>query len=151
MEIEQVTTYTVKAKKRPDVWVFKYHLNGVLKSFEVLDGILGEQQVIWLFRKGNFPYLESQAKSFRDNPDLKPYFEVTVGMPDTSFEAFWEAFAKKQKRIDSERLWKKMSTAERIKALEGIKRYDNWLRLQNGIAKCLPDSYLRKKRWLDEF
>ncbi|KQC30195.1 hypothetical protein [Flagellimonas eckloniae] len=149
--MEQLTTYTVKAKNREDVWVFKYHLNGVLRSFEVLEGILGEQQIKWLFRAGNFPYIETQVKNFMTNKNLKPFFEVTIGLPDTSFEAFWSLFGKKQKRIDSERLWKKLSLADRIKALEGVRRYDNWLRLNNGIAKCLPDSYLRKKRWLDEF
>lgn len=149
--MEQTTTYTVKAKNRPDVWVFKYHLNGVLKSFKVLEGILGETQINWLFKKGMFPYLEEQVKAFSTSPKLKPHFDVTVGLPDTSFEAFWGAYGRKQKRIVAEKLWNKLGQAERLKALEGIRRYHNWLRLNNGIAQCLPDSYIRNRRWLDEF
>lgn len=147
--MEQYTTYTVKAKQRPDVWVFKYHLNGVLKSFEVLEGILGSKQTDWLFRTGHFPYLEREIKKWPK--DLRDYFEVTTGLPDTSFKAFWEAYAKKVKITRSKQLWKKLNQAQRLRALEGIRRYDNYLRLQNGIAKMNPDTYLYQKRWNDEF
>ncbi|WP_394749501.1 hypothetical protein [Spongiimicrobium salis] len=146
---EQYTTYTVGAKQRPDIWVFKYHLNGVLKSFEVLEGVLGDKQVEWLFRRGNFPYRQSQIEKWPT--DLKDYFKVDVGLPDISFDAFWESYGQKTKKTRSSTLWKKLSDADRIKALEGIRRYNNYLRLHNGIAKMNPDTYLYQRRWEDEF
>lgn len=153
MQIEQFTTYTVKAKHRPDVWVFKYHLNGVLHSFEVLEGVMQEQQIKWLFHNGNFPYLEAKAKAFSKirNKEKQLVFDVSVGLPDLTFQAFWDAYAHKRKITRSKLLWGKLSQADKLKAIEGISRYNNYLRLHNGIAKCNPDTYLYQRQWEDEF
>ena len=148
--MEQYTTYTVKAKSRPDVWVFKYHLNGVLKSFEVLDGILENKQIDWFFKKGNFPYLEARIKTWTSKP-LSLHFDVLVGFPLITFQAFWDLYALKRKITRSKALWAKLNDATKIKALEGIRRYDNYLRLKNGQAKANPDTYLYQKFWLDEY
>jgi hypothetical protein len=151
--MEQLTTYTVKAKHRPDVWIFKYHLNGVLSSFEVLDGIMEEKQINWLFHKGNFPYMETQAKKFNTirNTAKELVFDVCVGLPVLTFQAFWDAYDHKRKITRSKQLWAKLKDADKLKAIEGISRYNNYLRLHNGIAKCNPDTYLYQRQWEDEF
>ena len=135
------------------MWVFKYHLNGVLKSFEVLEGIMQEQQIKWLFNNGNFPYMEAQAKELCKirNKAKELVFDVSIGMPLLTFQAFWDAYGHKRKITRSKQLWAKLNDATKIKAIEGIRRYDNYLRTHNGIAKCNPDTYLYQQQWEDEF
>ncbi|TLP81378.1 hypothetical protein [Maribacter sp. ACAM166] len=149
---EQLTTYTVKAKHRPDVWVFKYHLNGVLKSFEVLDGIMEPKQINWLFNNGNFPYMEATAKELSKirNKEKQLVFDVAVGLPLLTFQAFWDAYGHKRKITRSKLLWAKLNDATKLKAIDYISRYNNYLRNHNGIAKCNPDTYLHQRQWEDE-
>lgn len=147
--MEILTTYTVKAKNANNVWVFKYHLNGTLHSFLVLDGILTPKQVKWLFEAGNFPHCQEAMQVLATK--FKPHFDISIGLPDVTFEAFWEAYEQKTKKTRSQQLWKKLKDADRIKALEGIRRYNNYLRARNGIAKMNPDTYLHQQRWEDEF
>lgn len=147
--MEQVTTYTVKAKNSPSVWVFKYHLNGVLFEFKVLDGILTQRQVVWLFKDGHFPHGEAMIQSWQQH--LKKNFEITVGMPDTSFEALWETYGNKVRKVQTQKEWKKLKEADRLKAFDGIRRYNNHLRLNTWKSKMDPNRFLKERRWEDEF
>ncbi len=146
---EQYTTYTIKAKTSSDVWVFKYHLNGDLYSFTILDGKLSQRQARWLFMEGNFPVIEKMIGDWQLK--LKANFEITIGFPDISFEAFWEAYAHKTRKAETREDWKKLTDADKIKALEGIRRYNNHLRLNTWKTKVDPNRYLKKRRWEDEF
>ncbi len=115
-----------------------------------MDGQLAPKQSQWLFGSGNFPVNElimKQVWAVR----LKANFEISVGLPDTSFETFWTLYGQKVKKEPCKPLWAKLKEADRIKALDGIRRYNNWLRLHPGIGRKNPDSYLRQKTWEDEF
>lgn len=144
--MEPLTTYTVQGKNSPIVWQFKYRLNGLLYSFELLEGELDQKQINWLFVKGFFPYKEAQIKGWITS--IKN-FKITVGEPDLSFDTFWNLYDEKQKKLKAKELWKKLSKADQIKAVTYIRRYNNLLKYKNQ-AKALPDTYLRQKRWLDE-
>lgn len=141
-----LTTYTVQGKNSPIVWQFKYRLNGLLFSFEMLEGELDQKQVKWLFILGNFPYKEAQIKGWIKS--IKN-FKIEIGKPDLSFETFWNLYDEKQKKKVTEPLWYKLSKSDQIKAITYIRRYNNILRTKNQ-AKALPDTYLRQKRWLDD-
>lgn len=143
------TTYTIKAKTSTDIWVFNYHLNGQLHSFTILEGALSEKQAKWLFVMGNFPHQESMVKEWQTK--LKANFEIQIGYPDTSFEAFWNAYGLKTRKVETQQLWAKLKEGDRIKALEGIRRYNNHLRLFQWKSKVDPNRYLSKRRWEDEF
>ena len=78
-------------------------------------------------------------------------FTVVKGLPDISFDNFWTTYDLKTKKTKAEELFNKLNDDDKFNAIAGIKKYNNWLRKQNGIAKQLPDTYLRQKRWLDEF
>jgi hypothetical protein len=78
-------------------------------------------------------------------------FTVTKGMPDVSFEAFYNLFGNKVKRTRSESLWNKLTQTEKLNAIASVKPYKNWLGRQRGIAQQQPDTYISQKRWLDDF
>ncbi|NJB36370.1 hypothetical protein [Croceivirga sp. JEA036] len=147
--MELLTTYTVTARSGLFVWQFKYHLNGDLKAFEVLQGQMQENQIKWLFNAKNFPSQEDRMDFWTKDVEMRKFFEVEKGTVDTSFATFWTVYDLKQNKLRAEKLWIKLSEADRIKALAGIRRYNDWLRMHSGIAKCLPDTYLRNKRWED--
>ncbi|MDO6808104.1 hypothetical protein Q4603_05775 [Zobellia galactanivorans] len=131
------------------MWVFKYHLNGTLRSFTVLDGMLDQQQMSWLFGKNNFPYTEEHMHLWQQK--LKKHFIIEVGMPDTSFEAFWNTYGHKVHKQDAMKAYKKLNDADRIKALDGIRRYNNHLRLNTWKNKMDAARYIKGKVWEDEF
>ncbi len=147
---EQYTTYTVKSRNSDNVWVFKYELNGYLKSFKMLDGILDDRQVAWLFQKGNFPYIETIVQSWMKGA-MRLHFDISIGQPDTSFDAFWNAYGNKVHKIQAQKEWKKIKEADRIKALDGIRRYNNHLRQNTWKNKMDAQRYLKEKGWEDEY
>ena len=146
-----LTTYTVKSKNSNNVWEFKYDLNGNLKAFKVLEGILTDAQMIWLFRKGNFPVLESIIKTIW-LPNLKQNFEITVGDIDLSFDAFWNAYANKVgKRKETENKWSRMPKAEKIQVLSNISKYNNYLKYYPKQQKQYPSTYLNQEAYKNDW
>jgi len=142
--MEQFTTYNIKSRQDGFVWQFKYHLNGDLYAFKVLEGSLSPKQMKWLFASANFAANESIMKTVW-MVKLKKNFEITVGEPDLSFEAFWDAYDKKRgKKKMAENTWNKMSKAKRIKAMLYLKRYNDQLRIDN-VAKAYPSTYLNQE------
>ena len=146
----QFTTYTIKSKQNGFIWQFKYLLNGDLKSFEIVEGKLSATQMKWLFAGANFPTIESIMKTVWMK-ELKQNFEITIGDPDLSFDAFMEAYGYKVKRVMAERAWKKLNKADHIKAFLGLKGYNNHLKRNNGIAKAHPSTYLNQRYFEDEW
>ena len=141
------TIYTVKSIQDGYIWQFKYTLNGDLKSFEILEGTLSANQMKWLFSSSNFAANESIMKTVWMQ-NLKKNFEITIGAPDLSFEAFWKAYNHKVKKIISEKAWERLSKKDRIEAIKGIKPYDNYL-ARKGIAKAHPSTYINQRYWED--
>lgn len=145
------TTYTVKSRQDGYVWQFRYDMGGNLLGFDILEGRLSVRQLKWLFSGGNFPATEIVMKTGWI-PKLRKNFEISVGEPDLSFDAFWNAYANKVgKKKMAENSWKKLGKAIRIKALLGIRKYDNHLRLNPGIAKAHPSTYLNQEYWENEW
>jgi len=143
---ELETTYTVIGTTFTGTMIFKYDLEGFLTHFELVDAQLNEVQRNWLYTQ-KFPYKAERLKHFYAINN----FTVTKGLPDVSFEAFYNLYAYKVKRTRAEGLWAKLNQTEKINCLASIKPYNNWLRRQNGIAKQQPDTYISQKRWLDDF
>ncbi|WP_166964666.1 hypothetical protein [Yeosuana marina] len=141
---ELFTTYTVTGSNTAIVWQFKYRLNGLLAEFKLIEGELDQKQINWLFLKGEFPYLEKQIKGWKCIKN----FKIEIGAPDLSFETFWELYNHKLKKIDTERLWKKLSEKDKIDAIVYIKTYNNYL-ARKGVDKANPYRYLGKRYWED--
>ena len=69
--------------------------------------------------------------------------------PDLSFEVFWKQYNLKEKKINAEKRWKNLTEANKIKALNYIKKYRAECQ-HKGIAMQNPDTYLNQMRWLDK-
>lgn len=146
--MQQLITYTVKSKNSANVWVFKYHLNGTLAMFEVLDGLLSEKQINWLFRLGHFPYIEDQMKEWQKK--LKENFDISVGTPDLSFDALWNAFDNKVKRVAAEKAFSKLKEADVIRCFLSIPGYNKYL-ARKGTAKAMLSSYINGGYYVDDW
>ncbi|MBK5213393.1 MAG: hypothetical protein JJE55_07010 [Flavobacteriaceae bacterium] len=140
------TTYTVIGSTFTGTMIFKYDLDGFLTHFELVDAQLDEKQRNWLYTQ-KFPYTVERLKHFYAISN----FTVTKGMPDLSFEAFYNLFGNKVKRTRSESLWNKLTDTEKTNAIASVKPYKYWLGRQRGIAQQQPDTYISQKRWLDDF
>jgi YD repeat-containing protein len=139
-------TYTITAPHAHITWKFTYDLAGNLTSFEFLEGALTEGQIKWLFTENHFPYNEQRLKEVYSK---HKNFTLTYGAPDLSFNTFWDAYDKKEKRKVTKAIWDKMKEVDKIAALRYIKRYNYKLKI-NGTAKAYPDTFLNQQRWTDE-
>lgn len=151
--IEQFITYTVKGRNSSVLWQFKYHLNGDFFSFTILEGELSGHQMHWLFSAKNFPTTDNlmQIMWLKDK-DITSKLDINKIDPDISFDAFWNAYDNKVgKKKMAENYWKKMSKADKIKALMAIKRYNNNLRLTPGIQKAHPTTFLNQEYYNNEY
>ena len=139
--------YNVIGTSFKGLMVFKYHLNGLLASFELKEGCeLDDKQINWLFSR-HFPYKETQLSHFRAIEN----FRITEGEFDLSFEAFWKAYDRKLKRMMSEKAWNKLTTSEKMNAIAGIRHYDGYLARKRNMEKAHPSTYLNQKYWLDNW
>ena len=136
------TTYTITGKRTGTI-TFKFDLNGNLTLFRYEGEPLSPKQQKWLY-----PRLAIHERQMKDWTCISE-FTVTKGLPDISFDKFWEMYDNKAKKTIAEPLFNKLSDDDKFNAIVFIKRYNNWLRVK-GTAKALPDTYLRQKRWLDE-
>lgn len=143
---ELETTYTVIGTSFTGTMIFKYDLNGYLTHFQLVDAQLDDKQRQWLYTQ-KFPYTEARLKHFYTINN----FTVTKGMPDVSFEAFYNLFGNKVKRARAETLFNKLTQTEKLNCIASVKPYKNWLSRQRGIAQQQPDTYISQKRWLDDF
>ena len=146
--MEQLTSYTVKSKNSDNVWIFKNDLNGFLKEFNRLEGELSQTQVQWFFFKGNFPYDEQLIKSWRLK--LKANFEITIGESDLSFEALWNLYDHKVKRVEAEKQFSKLKEADVIKCFLSIKGYNKYLQ-KKGTGKAHLSTFINQRYFEDEW
>ena len=147
--MEQVTTYTVKARNAPGLWVFKYHLNGALSRFEVLDGNLTQKQINWFFHDGNFPATETAMKTVWI-PKGKANFEITMSLPELTFENLWNLYGNKVLRVKAEQAFKKIKPADVIKCFLAIPGYNRYLARKN-TAKAHLSTFINKQYYEDDW
>jgi hypothetical protein len=148
--MEQFKTYTIKAKESNAIWIFKYYLEGGLRSFVVLDGSFDDKQANWLFMKGRFPHNESIMKKWLQF--FKKHFEIEIGIPEITFDYFYNTYGKKTTKKQASDFWKKkMTDAERINAVLAIRKYKNFCKMHNDREQVDPVRYLKHRRYEDEF
>lgn len=146
--MEQLTTYTVKAKNSDNIWVFKYDLNGLLTEYKRLEGTLSENQIQWFFFKGKFPHMEEQVKGWMKS--LKGNFEITIGEPDLSFEAIWLLYNYKVKRVEAEKNFKKLKEADIVKLFLEVPKYNRYLAKKNH-DKAHLSTFINKRMFEDDY
>ncbi|WP_264521183.1 hypothetical protein [Flavobacterium sp. N1994] len=139
-------TYTVKSKQNGFIWVFKYHLNGKLASFELMDSELTEKQEDWL--NGRFPFQEKHIIVWQQK--LKQNFEIVKAEPILDFDSLWELYGLKVKRQSSEAAFKKLSPAEKVKCFLALPAYFKHL-TKSREAKAHLVTWINQKRFNDEY
>jgi len=140
--------YTIRSKNTSNVWVFKYDLNGNLAGFEVLEGILNEEQISWFFEKRRFPYLEIHIHEWQKK--LRANFEITIGDPDLSFENAWEIFGHKVDKKLAQSAWSKAGKEVKIKFFLSMPAYKRYLN-RKGVAQISFERYVKREKYNDEF
>lgn len=145
--MEQVTTYTLRAKTRNSVWVFKYDLNGIITEVKFLNMGLTQKSLDWLFKDGNFPYKESIIKEWK--LDIK-LFEIVKESPDFSFETLWNLYDNKFKKHEAQKNFNKLKEADIIKCFMSIKGYNTYL-AKKGTAKALLSTFINQRYFEDEW
>lgn len=145
--MEQLTTYTLRAKTRDSVWVFKYNLNGIIAEVKFLQMGLTQKSCDWLFKDGNFPYKESIIKEWKLDVKL---FEIIKEMPDYSFETLWNLYDNKVKKFEAEKSFKKLKEPDVIKCFMAIKGYNIYL-AKKQIAKAHLSTFINQRYFEDEW
>lgn len=144
--MEQVITYTIKSKTDGFIWLFKYDLNGIFKSFEILDGELSPKQYNWLFCTGNFPAKQIMLEGWKEK--LKANFEIVKAEPVIDFEVFWKTYpynGLSKKKIAQDR-WNKLKDAEKIKILMKIPEFKK-LKAKEGTAFPYAEVFINQRWW----
>lgn len=144
--MELLRTYTIRSRTDGYVWQFKYHLNGVLAEFKVLDGVLSSGQMKWL--STHFPFLEDWIKQWEKQ--LTGNFEIKIGEPDITFDTVWEMFDHKIKKADSEKKFGKLKDAHKVKVAFSIPGYKYYLQVTN-VAQTNLATYIHKQYYEDDW
>ncbi len=145
---EPTTAYTLKAKNTKVVLEFTYDLNNVLKSFKIREGVLDEKQVKWLFHNSIFPYQEAKIKLWKEQ--YKKDFDFIIGLPDLSFDTFWDLYNYKIGKIEARKQWNKLSERDKIEAIKNIKAYDGYLSRKH-YNKLHPERYIKKRAFENQY
>ncbi len=67
---------------------------------------------------------------------------------DTSFETLWDTYANKfGNKGRAVKLWDALDNSECIKAIKYIQVYNQWLLMNSGVQKKLPETYLNQQPW----
>lgn len=148
--MEQLTTYRAKGKTIGLEFLFKYDLTGNLKTFDIVDGELNDEQIGWLFSK-NFPATEDiiRSKWMIDDKYIK-VFEVEVSPADISFEALWQLYDHKVSKLDAQKAFAKLKQTDVIKCFIEIPFYKKYLEKNPNIGKLHLATYINKRRFDDE-
>lgn len=70
---------------------------------------------------------------------------------EVSFEDFWKLYNKKVNKARCLAIWNKMTLAERVAAYMGLLRYNAFLAIETWRTKADPESFLKKKMWLNDW
>lgn len=78
-------------------------------------------------------------------------FKLSEMEEDLSFERFWNTYGYKVgNKAKAMKLWNSLSDADKAMCLRRIKAYKNYLE-RTGIAQAYPETYLRNRRWEDQY
>ncbi|MDO5608271.1 MAG: hypothetical protein Q4G08_07450 [Capnocytophaga sp.] len=141
-----LTTYLIKGKALSREMIFKYDLNGDLRSFEITLEPLDDKQKMWLFSPNHFPSDETKMKVWMQNPNFKKVFEVKKIPADLSFDNFWQTYGKHGTKSVAKKKFDKLKEHEVIKAFVYIAEEQKKKKL-DGTAMPYAETYLNQKRW----
>lgn len=172
--MEQLTTYRGKGKEIGLEFLFKYDLNGNLRTFKIEEGKLDEKQINWLFR-GYLPKDVTDELPFTTKKELEQYlivrfpateimfqalwlknkdmlqkFEIQVAPANLSFEALWNLYDNKVKRVECEKQFNKLKEADIIKLFLAVPKYKEYLQRKR-IAQAHLSTFINQRYFEDDW
>lgn len=143
--------YRATGKTTDLVFLFKYRLNGHMQGFEVLQGEMNDRQLNWLLNEGRFPVSEYAMKAvWMRGEEYREKFTIVAIPADLTFDAFWEAYDNKVKRVMAEKLWEKLSETDKIKCFLALPGYNAYL-ARKGTSKALMPTFINQKYYEDDW
>ncbi|MBN1250671.1 MAG: hypothetical protein JXA16_00950 [Bacteroidales bacterium] len=122
--------------------IFGYDSEGILKYYEN-NAELKIEHLRWLHR--HFPVVDSVLPDIVKKGKLQ---EIT----DLSFDNFWVEYNfKVGNKQMAEKLWYKLSEAERINILEHLPKYRYYLKTHQGLMQAYASTFLNQRRWENEY
>ena len=95
---------------------------------------------------------ESQMLTNVDDTTQLVRFRAEAIAPDITFDSFWNAYGYKvgnRKRAEKE--WSRLNPEDRVRCLQGVKRYSMWIAQRRNQDKLYPETFLSQSRWENEF
>jgi hypothetical protein len=78
-----------------------------------------------------------------------PKLSIVLQPQDLSFQAFWNQYANKVgNKARAEKLWNKLTDAERSQCFDALPAYDYYLRQRPTMERCYAETFLAQQRWL---
>lgn len=145
-----LNTYKVKGKTVGLEFLFKYHLNGCLKSFEIVEGELTDEQIVWLFDAKKFPSREMYMQQWISQKSFNEKFNVETVPADISFEAAWKLYGKKDQKIFAEKCYNKLNEIDKVKLFIHIPKYLKRL-AKSTVAQANFSTYINRRYFEDEY
>lgn len=148
--MSQLSTYRAKGKTIGLVFLFKYDLNGNLRLFEIVEGELTNEQMIWLY-SGNFPATETIMKTiWQKAKKYTAVFEIEKAAADLSFEALWNLYDNKVKRMESEKQFNKAKEADIVKMFLSVPDYKDYV-TRKKINQAHLSTFINQRYFEDDF
>lgn len=95
--------------------------------------------------------LTQLMNSFLNADTGKSKLNITQADFDVSFETFWNAYDNKRHKVDAQKLFEKLSYADKYKCIESCTHYHAYRKRKGWLEQMLPDSYIRKREFETDF
>jgi hypothetical protein len=144
--------FSITFKAAPGEVLITYDEDLVLTIIDATSANLKPNQIKWL--KAAIPEQLIDAKKQLVNLILSANnaIEITQTSFDVSFDLFWESYNHKFNKKRAEALYNKLSYAKKLRCINSIKHYDNFLKWQKfERAKMDADTYLRNEAWENDW
>ena len=107
-----------------------------------------------LFTKSKATFHESENIIKESKKDKRAHKAQKPVCDNGAFDRFWQAYPKKQKKLDAQRAWQKLNPDPELakQIIEDVQRRSqthDW-RKESGKYVPMPTTYLNGQRWTDE-
>jgi hypothetical protein len=122
--------------------ICEFNEKGLLSSLSIDYGKMEQQQIVYLLQ--NIPVDLPRVTVYSKTKNVK----VTDVPADISFNAFWSKYNYKVgKKARAETMWNALTNESKVKALNNIAKYTQWLAQHPTIEKQYPTTYLSNEQW----
>lgn len=123
-----------------------YGLDDRLQFIDFMKADLSEQQINWF--KQHLPAIHTDKL-----PDAfgTARLNITEEGYSITFEMWWNLYDLKRNRLRAEKIWNKLSGADRVNAYFKFRLYARHLMLNQWKTKAEPETYLKNRYWENDW